>query len=445
MHKMTVILALLSLIGFVNLTSAQQSRPQSEITLPDAQGKPGTIPELRYDVQESNKQIDVLWRVQTLTVRIRLFNDSSKDIVVPLWGRGEFNDLFRFEIVGPDGKALIGPIPERLPEPIPAGLLPPPQVPRVNNSPFVLVKAKGMVESDINLGVTQHWYFHSPGQYTLTAEFVNTHSTYVDSQTHKVVKMDNAFIGSVKAPAIQVRMSVFANTQFGIRASIQSGIQVGGLTIAGQTLDEQGKPLAGTILELTRTRDPWPHTSFDSGGTMPISRIDRQKSDSEGNFKFVDLPVDANSYIIKAMHNGNYLMSMMILSNEKKTSRTNVKITMKGGKTLRGKVVDANGYPLAGVRVAGYGLTGNADQEYLIFVVVTNFDRLDAYAYTGENGEFEIQGLESEQCRFSCEGFKSRGAAPKTGHENDGTWTVVLEPEAKKPAVNTKIEFHYED
>jgi hypothetical protein len=435
MHKITVIFALLSLIEFVNLTNAQQIRLQSEVTLVTlhgAQNSAGTMPEMSVDVEiESDQQIRFPWNMvspfpllPSLRVHLRLFNDSSRDIAVPLWGRGEYSDLFRFEIVGPDSKALVGPIPERLPEPIPVIVLPP-WTPRV-----ILVKAKSFVESDIDLGVTQRWYFRNPGQYTLTAEFVNTHSTYVDSQTHKVVKMDNAFIGSVKAPAIKIIIPAYRT-------------QVDDLTISGQTLDEQGKALSGTILELTMTRDPWPRTSLS--GLMPIRKIDRQKSDSDGNFKFEDLPVDANSYIIKAMHDGNYLMSMMILSNEKKTSRTNVKIIMKGGKTLRGRVVDANGYPLAGVRVASYGLTGNADQEYLIFVTVINGDRRDVYAYTGENGQFEIQGVESSKCSFSCEGFKSRDAALEAGHENDGMWTVVLEPEAKKPAVNTKIEFHYED
>jgi hypothetical protein len=404
------IIALLFFVYLVNLTKAQTEIPA----------------QVRYEVQ-----LEASESSQTcLSLHARLFNDSHEDIYIPLWGSARYNDFFRFEIVGPDGQKLVGPTPERFPVTIPAGITPLRSVPRVGNSPFVPVKANGMVECDIAIGPpgnnTQIWYIPHPGQYTLNAEFVNTHSTYVDSQTHEVVKMDNAFIGNVKAPPVQ--FSISPSTTEGIDA--QSGV-----TIAGITLDERGKPIVEAVVEITSNRDLRPGEI--SGTFGPITRtIDRQRSDTEGKFMFWDLPTNANSYTIRAVHDGNYVQAIVVLSNEEMTSRTDVKITMKDGLTIRGKVVDPNGLTLAGARVTGHGSTIYPELSKLEILAIGSAHQSEVYA--GENGEFVIQGVERLDCSFYCLGFKTRDASPITGHENDGTWIVVLEPSETTSTVSNR-------
>ena len=404
--------------------------------------------QVRYEVQvtavrESAAQTQV-W------LKARFYNDSEKEIAIPLWGRAKYNDVFRFKITRPDGQSLTGPIPIRFPDAIPDILIRKRSIPTIENSPFVLIKAKDKVECDIVFQPletvnVQAWYFPHPGQYTLTALFVNTHSSYVDSQTHKVDKMNDVFIGFAEAPPVTFNITRSAaeggfeimggrRTNRGTLVLSENPGNAQGLTISGKIVDAQGKPLAGTIVEITANKNSGlgsPQSGGDIGDGIIRKATDRQTSDQDGTFNFTDLPSGADSFALYAIHEGNYVQSVTVLSNDKKINRNDVKITMKEGLTMRGKVVDKNGNALAGVRVTGYGMIVNAEQQKLLETGEARVATHEREVYTNEKGQFEINGVGRSDCMFACGGFKPRSdVSPEAGHENDGTWTVILEPAA---------------
>ena len=316
---------------------------------------------VRYEVQfssvrESRSQVQV-W------MKARFYNDSQEDIAIPLWGQIKYNDIFRFEITDSNGQKLVGPVPTQLPEVIPAGIILRRSIPTIDNSPFVLIKAKDSIECEfvfqpLEAGNVQVWFFPRAGQYTLTAEFVNTHSSYVDSLTEKVVKMNQAFIGSVKSKPVKFTVSNnFAESGFEIRSNQRprrgnnmivfdanpEGLDA--LTISGTTIDEEGKPISDIIIEITANKDSGlgsPQSGGDIGDGIIRKTIERRKSDSDGKFKFTGLPSGADSYVIRAVKQGNYIESIVELSNKNKTNRTDIKITMKKAISIRGKGGDQN-------------------------------------------------------------------------------------------------------
>ena len=434
---------------------ASSSSPTSATPSPTA-----ATPQVRYELEAGQVREDV--NGTSVSVTARFYNDSDKELTIPVWGRAEIADVFRLEIIGPDGKALVAPQQERLPAPIPAQVTRdlvtagPGGRPIIRTTPFVPVEAKGMVQFTFSLGTIGggaptgplSWCFPRPGTYQLKGEFVSAHSTFVDPNTHAILKAESPFLGSVKSPTVQFKVSrsaaeggfenYFIRPFPGARGMTMPVIGGnpggrGGLTISGSTLTEEGKPLAGTIVEITANKFSGrggPGNGGDEGDGIIRKLIDRQRSGTDGKFMFEDLPPDADSFAIRAVAEGNYIPTVLAVSNEK-TNRTGAKITLKDGIALRGRVVDKDGHALAEVRVTGYGQTESSEPPSLQRTGATSVHAgWDHTVYTNENGEFEMQGLGDAGCSFSIRtGFKPiREARPDPGHENDGTWTVVMEP-----------------
>lgn len=426
-------------------------------TSPAAATPPPTAaaPQVRYELEVGQVREGV--NGTSVPVTARFYNDSDQELTIPAWGRPEL-DVFRFEIVGPDGKALVAPQQGRLSAPISARVTRdlvtagPDGRPIIRTTPFVPVTAKGMVQFKFTLGTIGggaptgplSWCFPRPGTYQLKGEYANVHSTYVDPNTHVVRKAESPFVGSVKAPTVQFKVSRsaaeggfenyldrFARGRTGPVIGGNPGGR-GGLTISGSTLSEQGKPLVGTMVEITANKYSGrggPGNAGDEGLGILRKLIDRQRSGTDGTFQFEDLPPDADSYAMRAVPEGNYVPAVLALSNEK-TNRIGVRITLENGIAVRGRVVNKDGRGLADVRVTGYGQTESAEPPSLQRTGATSVHAAWGTIYTGENGEFEMQGLGDAGCSFWMRaGFKPIGEArPAPGHENDGTWTVVMEP-----------------
>jgi len=75
-------------------------------------------PQVRYELEAGQVREGV--NGTSVSVTARFYNDSDKELTIPVWGRAEIADVFRFEIMGPDGKALVPPQQGRLTAPIPA-------------------------------------------------------------------------------------------------------------------------------------------------------------------------------------------------------------------------------------------------------------------------------------------------------------------------------------
>ncbi len=440
------------IIGVGSATMAVKAYSSS----PAAATPPPTTaaPQVRYELEVG--QIREGANGTSVSVTARFYNDSDKALTIPVWGRAEIADVFRFEIMGPDGKALVAPQQGRLTAPIPAQVTRdlvtagPGGRPIIRTTPFVPVEAKGMVQFTFALGAiggALSWRFPHPGTYQLKGEYVNTYSTYVDPNTHAIQQAESPFLGSVRAPTVQFKVSrsaaeggfenYFIRIPPGARGMTRPVIGGnpggrGGLTISGSTLTKQGNPLAGTMVEITANKYSGrggPGNGGDEGYGIFRKLVDRQRSGTDGTFEFKDLPPDADSYAILAVPDGNYVPAVLAVSNEK-TNRIGVRITLENGIAVRGRVVDKDGRGLAEVRVTGYGQTELADPPSLQRTGATDVRAAWGTAYTGVNGEFEMQGLGDAGCSFSVRaGFKPMpNVRPDPGHENDGTWTVVKEP-----------------
>jgi hypothetical protein len=415
-------------------------------------------PQVRYELEVGQVREGV--NGTSVSVTARFYNDSDKELSIPVWGRAEIADVFRFEIIGPDGKALVAPQQGRLTAPIPAQVTRdlvtagPGGRPIIRTTPFVPVAAKGMVQFAFTLGTLGggaptgplSWCFPRPGTYQLKGEYVSTYSTYVDPNTHAIQKAQSPFLGSVRAPTVQFKVSrsaaeggfenYFIRSLPGARGVTLPVIGGnpggrGGLTISGSTLTDQGKPLAGTIVEITANKYSGrggPGNAGDEGYGILRKLIDRLRSGTDGMFTFEDLPPDADSYTIRAVPEGNYVPAVLALSNEK-TNRIGVRITLQNGIALRGRVLDKDGRGLADVRVTGYGQTESSEPPSLQITGATSVRAAWGTVYTRESGEFEMQGLGDAMCSLQIRGFKPMpNARPAPGHENDGTWTIVMEP-----------------
>ena len=406
---------------------------KASASAPAAAPPPAAVaPQVRYELVVSQVREGV--NGTSVSVTARFYNDSDKELTIPVWGRAEIADVFRFEILGPDGKALVAPQQGRLTAPIPAQVTRdlvtagPGGRPIIRTTPFVPVQAKGMVQFTFPLGTTDggaptgplSWCFPRPGTYQLKGEYVNTYSTYVDPNTHAIQKAESPFLGSVKSPTVQFKVSrsaaeggfenYFIRIPPGARGMTRPVIGGnpggrGGLTISGSTLTTQGKPLAGTMVEITANKYSGrggPGNGGDEGYGILRKLIDRQRSGTDGTFKFEDLPPDADSYAIRAVPEGNYVPAVLALSNEK-TNRIGVRITLQNGIALRGRVVDKDGRGLADVRVTGYGQTESAEPPSLQKTGATRVGADEHRVYTKENGEFEMQGAVSQYGRGSSQ------------------------------------------
>lgn len=386
---------------------------------------------LRYELALTKMMDDHLPASPVL--KVRFFNDTDSDLSLPLYSQTDNAEFFRFSITGPNGKALVGPIPARIGAPIPAQMSDSGAT-ATGKSPFVVVKAGKSVESTLILcpqdsATIQRWCFPRAGQYTIIGEYVNSHTTYVDPQTHAVVAAQTPFVGKVQSAPLHVTVTHAAGDWvFGPHGgqALEKPPSAGALLIAGLTVDAHGKPLPGTVVEVMANKDTGRASSPDD----PIMHVvvDRQRSGADGRFTFDALPRQADAYVLTAVHEGNYAQATATVTPAQALTKEDVKLTLKAGLTYRGKVVDRNGKALPGVLVTGAGKMdvapgrggrGSGGPAGGLGTV-----------YTEADGRFLIEGLDAPGCDISCVGFTAVSAAkPEAGHEQDGTWTVALTPE----------------
>jgi hypothetical protein len=421
--------------------------------------KPAEAPKARFEVQVSAvRELTGPQNAISLPIielRCQFFNDSDRDVAIPLWGLGQYNDLFQVEITGPDGKAVAGPARTQVLEPIPA--LNAPRIPaKIGDSPFSLVKAKGSIECTFSIGPQiadgLSWLLPHPGKYKLSAAYVNTHLSYVDSKAKAVVNMDNVFIGSLKAPPVEFTVSRNGVVEGGFdiydnmgrlgkgRGSVVLAENPGnrGLTLAGTIIDKQGKPVPGTVIEIVANKVSGlggPGNAGDVGDGVIRKKIERQRTGADGKYEFTDLPPYADSFLLETSPPGNYVSSVVVLSNTKKTNRTDLRIIVEDGVSVRGKVVDRDGKPLGDVGVRGVSRTVYAEDPKLFDTGESPRATVQwiGNMRTGFDGTFTLKGIKRTECQIGAEGMGARGfqsvtASPPAGHAEDGTWTITLEP-----------------
>lgn len=168
---------------------------------------------------------------------------------------------------------------------------------------------------------------------------------------------------------------------------VPSLVGQGTASISGRVTDERGKPVAGADITLMLVRG--------------ISAA--AQTDSDGVYRFERLP--DGQYTIQARRAGHVHVMLADDSGSPPPfwattalvpdqHRDNVNLVLPREGRIRGRVVDAQGQPVAGVGVnVGRINRGRFERQGLTIVVVPNGTRATQGGRTGPDGTYELDGL----------------------------------------------------
>ena len=341
------------------------------------------VAEMRYELSVSKVQESSFGMQWMMFMEARFHNDSAADVMIP-WGDTLYTDMFTFDITDPDGKQLTGPVYRRVPPVL------------RNAQEFVRVPAHGSISDTIAIGTlgrnAQSWFFRAPGKYLIRPAYRNATTRYANETTGAVVTMPDTFIGVVPGPELEV--------------DIPAGEQRG-MTLGGRVQDENGEPVADALVEIDSIRmvDPF---SWGGKGDRLKEFADRQTTGADGRFRSEWLPRSVDLLVIKA-HHPKRLLTTVEIPNLPDDVRTDLVLTMPTGRSFRGRVLDAAGQPIEGVRVQSY--PG------------------EKTTHTDPNGEFSLHGLPTDNLhldfwRHDYTAVNTGLLRPEQGLDNE--WTTQL-------------------
>jgi hypothetical protein len=148
----------------------------------------------------------------------------------------------------------------------------------------------------------QTWYFHQPGVYKLSAEYVTSLNSRIDRATGLAAKVDDAWTGTLRAPTIEF-------VAVDLPTAPDSAAVTGAAFVVGKVVDREGKPIAGaevTVLALRPRRDFGDTLAFEGRPNEGSTAIDRLTSGPDGAFRFDALPEDVSAYKVVGVH-GRYV------------------------------------------------------------------------------------------------------------------------------------------
>ncbi len=151
---------------------------------------------------------------------------------------------------------------------------------------------------------------------------------------------------------------------------------VPGAAVSGRLIDAEGKGVAGARVRFSGASD-WSRQGSD--------RLDAAITVADGAFELPALP--AGSFRFTATHEEHAPGTSELVTLDGKTPYTTVTIQLTAGASIRGKVVDTTGKPVASARVR-VGVAGNP--RAMIF-------ESPRQAYSDGTGAFAIKGLPKKQ------------------------------------------------
>jgi hypothetical protein len=267
----------------------------------------------------------------SIPLELRFTNRSPRAVSIP-WGDTLYDDLVRFSITGPDGKALAGPLDRAAP-------------PILTRESYIEVPAGGTVSWKIFLGSfgrnCQRWYFRIPGEYLVHAQFAPHHPLAADPATGAVTPVANAWQGTVSAAPIKVA--------FGEDPEAVEGTS----RLTGTILDADGKPLAGALVRITRVRAPEPGQIIGTWDNLIRTDIDRRMTDAQGHFVAEGVPARAIHFDLKVTH-PQFVPGETTVKNRLWPGELETTVQLSAGVALSGRVTDEGGRPLHGVSIRNY-------------------------------------------------------------------------------------------
>jgi len=171
------------------------------------------------------------------------------------------------------------------------------------------------------------------------------------------------------------------------------------ITIAGKCVDEKGKPLAGAEVVVY---ERW---SDKRGGYQ--TKVAEAKTDRQGKFRFADLPapfVDrkgkrALCYDVWARKSGRASADISVDPGKRKPAE--LKLKMPPAASLRGRITDETGIPIAGALVSDRTGLESPGEGFRA-------------ARTNVEGRFEIDDLPPLSAEDAAKHFSRRGRPPRS-------------------------------
>ncbi|MCA9175812.1 MAG: carboxypeptidase regulatory-like domain-containing protein [Planctomycetales bacterium] len=370
-------------------------------------------PDLRYDVQAREQQID---RLGTLSLEATLTNRGAESVKV-YWGDYAHTDMYRFEVYDPDGRR----VPCTNLELRPSGL------PVAAHQRYFRTIAPGQsVKYDMVLGTiganTQRVSFARPGLYTIETS-LNVTTDHLIDELAAVPRPAGAWTGKLVGPPIAVTVT----EQLAATAKSFSG----DVCIAGKVVAPSGKPLPNATVRLGM-RMPGGGGSIDGWYEIIGPQV---STDDKGEFELPGVSATAASFSLQVAHPGYPIRLVRIVNDGRDRHREEIKLTEPT--RLRGQVLSEAGLALHGIRVSG------AD---------------GAATYTDEQGGFLIPAaplLDDYRVTLYFPGYQMTDSKVTRQQATDGSWSITLPRESKReiqgvavfpdgrPLANAKLEFQF--
>jgi len=382
---------------FTNWKGRVAPRSVPPASRPTSRPAAGTQPraetsEPRYGVRSSAEGLvyHVQPKKETVTVgkgvgfTLMLTNRGDRPVTV-FWPRDAYVDIYRFEIVGPDGRPIAGP----------RGPMKP--VPREKN--FIVLQPGQQVRRSGGWAVPPSGYrnqqlaLNRPGKYVVRPSLGFIPLWVKDARTGRPAPgAPTEWI-----PAKPITLTVMRPTTQRLGK---------GVTVQGQVLEPGGKPLSGATAIIRASVDPRKYgpAYYEAPGRDTILEIGRATTRDDGRFTFLGVPEQLKMLLIECGH-ARFPATVHRLLLQPGQGQYDLRIQLKAGRTVRGFVRDSGGRGLAGVCISTY----------------TDYKRV---VYTDADGGFELTGLsrrEGPTCHIWKEGYVGHNESPSAD-----PWTIRL-------------------
>jgi hypothetical protein len=286
-----------------------------------------------------------------LRLTAKLHNDGDTPVRV-YWGDYAEPKMYRFEVTHESGW-----------KPPVTRWWPDEHLPRAASEKYFVVIEPGQAATyDLLLtpkpgANCEHCYFNRPGLYTIKSSLFVVTDQILDEATGDTHAVPGAWTGALEAPSLVLKVA-------GERQILDEGV-----TIRGQVVDATGQPVRGALVA-AQHRVP----SVQTTGGFAMRELAQDLTDADGRFEFFHLPEESPAFELHVRH-PEFLPNDDTVVNDasagkRRSYETN--ITLDAGRTVRGRVVDSQGKPLADVR----------------FTV-----GVQHYVYSNDQGHFTLTGL----------------------------------------------------
>ncbi len=239
----------------------------------------------------------------------------------------------------------------------------------------------------------EHCYFNRPGRYTIKASLLVVTNQILDETTGETRAVPGAWTGALEAPVLD--LTVAGNPKL-----LDEGAR-----IRGRIVDGAGNPIVGALVTVHHRV-----ASFSNAKGFTTRELAQDLTDAQGRFEFFRLPEESPSFELDVRH-PDFLPKGAIVFNDAPADKERsyeTSITLDAGRTVRGRVVDPQGKPVAEVR----------------FTV-----GVQHYVYSDDQGRFTLTGLPLQgKTNVSVwrRGFADPTLTVPPADAAKGLWRIIL-------------------